>query len=497
MKPQYYIQEWQRIEPLKDIEQLRLLASRISHSFIDEYFYGDTYKPEYVDLLCDMATHSEQEELTQPAASALFGIIIEQLCDDFEELQTESYNRLMAQVIDRIRHKDAGQPLNKKLLEFNLLNQQQLYDRIESIRANSDRRHTCKSVKKVIILSRITIGADVAVTSVFCQRLSYQFPDAKIVLIGPDKLQQLYDDNSYVRIAPLNYSRTGNLIDRFNTWLDLSQIIEQESKGFNKGDIVVFDPDSRLSQLGVLPLIDTDNYFFFNSRGKDSYPKKIPIAELANFWLDSVLGPGPFFYPKVWPSASTRETVAQLFSPLKEQHQKNIITINFGNGGNHRKQLSEEFEQLLVNTLLQQENTVIILDMGFGEKENNRNKKILSAAEAKGVHTQACQFEELSKHINNEPGNQIIGVHTNIGQIASLIAQSNEFIGYDSACQHIAASQSVPTYTVFTGSNNVRFIRRWTACGNNTSEIIFVDRSQRMIDEDIHSIVDRVMDKRS
>ena len=54
----------------------------------------------------------------------------------------------------------------------------------------------------------------------------------------------------------------------------------------------------------------------------------------------------------------------------------------------------------------------------------------------------------------------IIGVIAGIGDLAALISHSDEFIGYDSACQHIAASLAIPTYTVFAGSNNPRFIRR-------------------------------------
>ncbi|MDH3998673.1 MAG: hypothetical protein OET90_07515, partial [Desulfuromonadales bacterium] len=60
-------------------------------------------------------------------------------------------------------------------------------------------------------------------------------------------------------------------------------------------------------------------------------------------------------------------------------------------------------------------------------------------------------------------------------EAAALIGCSDEFIGYDSACQHIAAAQDVPTYTIFAGSNNARFVRRWCPSGLGKREIIHVD----------------------
>jgi ADP-heptose:LPS heptosyltransferase len=69
----------------------------------------------------------------------------------------------------------------------------------------------------------------------------------------------------------------------------------------------------------------------------------------------------------------------------------------------------------------------------------------------------------------------ILGVECKIGEIAALIAECNEFIGYDSACQHIAAAAQTPTLTIFAGSNNMEFIRRWSACGNTQCKIVYVN----------------------
>ena len=39
-----------------------------------------------------------------------------------------------------------------------------------------------------------------------------------------------------------------------------------ETPAGGEQDLLVIDPDSRMTQLGVLPLVHNDNYLFFNTR---------------------------------------------------------------------------------------------------------------------------------------------------------------------------------------------------------------------------------------
>ncbi len=494
MRPDYYQKQWQLLKAEPNSDALQHLARRIAYSFIDRYFYSDCYEEEYISLLCEMATSFENERYNAIGTGILFGVVIEKLCDDFEELQTETYNRLIAQLVTLLRQLPSAQALNDQLNQFGLQTRQQLYDRIESIRSNSDRRRKIpKPPKKILVLSRVTIGADIAISSVICQRLNHQYPDAELVLVGSAKLQQIYAGNPGVRILPLQYQRHGNLLERFSYWLELCTLINKEIGELPHNEVLVFDPDSRLTQLGVLPIIDSESYFFFNSRGKDNYPKKISIAELTNFWLNSVLQPGPFYFPAVWPDKLSMKTADNASSTLHKGGIKHVISLNFGTGGNTRKRLEDEFEQKLTLALLKQPDTAILLDFGFGEEETARNNTILQAARQAGFPVQKCRFEELGK-ISELKG--IVAVECNIGEVAALIAHSDEFIGYDSACQHMSAAMGKPTYTVFAGSNNVRFIRRWTACGVNTSEIIYVDTLTKETHIDTDDLVQRILDRR-
>jgi ADP-heptose:LPS heptosyltransferase len=87
----------------------------------------------------------------------------------------------------------------------------------------------------------------------------------------------------------------------------------------------------------------------------------------------------------------------------------------------------------------------------------------------------------------------VIAVECGIGEMAALISVSDAFIGYDSACQHIAAALKVPTTTVFAGTNNMGFIRRWSARGDTRCSIVHVNTLEEPSQVDIDDVVLRIM----
>lgn len=67
-----------------------------------------------------------------------------------------------------------------------------------------------------------------------------------------------------------------------------------------------------------------------------------------------------------------------------------------------------------------------------------------------------------------------------IGAFAGLIAASDQYIGYDSAGQHIAAALGVKTLTVFVSSNNATFTERWRPFGKGKVEVVNVEVNHRL-----------------
>jgi len=91
----------------------------------------------------------------------------------------------------------------------------------------------------------------------------------------------------------------------------------------------------------------------------------------------------------------------------------------------------------------------------------------------------------------------VVAIECGIGEMASLIAHSDEYLGYDSACQHIAAAVRTPTLTIFAGSNNKNFIRRWSACGDTDCRIVHVNTLTDSQHIDVNELVARIMQERA
>ena len=363
MKYSYYREKWSALtKETVDPNSLKSLSRQIAFSFLDYYLKDCYYEKEYIDLLCEMTTFSEDPKLINPSAEALFRIIVESLCDDFEELQTLTYNKVMAQVITFCRNVPAGKDLDLTLNDFEIYSPKDLLERTNKIRINDNSLPSQKRIRKIILLSRVTIGADVAITSVVFQRLTMIFPEAEFVIIGSSKLEELYDGNPGIKIRRLTYSRKGGLLERLSSWHSALKIIQEEMASCPAEEAIVIDPDSRLSQLGVLPLFPLDRYFFFDSRSDSSFNKTMSMPELANSWLDKVLGERHFCYPKVWIPNSYMDIATHFCKMLKNEGAQRIIVINFGVGGNPRKRVGRHLEEELLLTLLREPNTVILLD---------------------------------------------------------------------------------------------------------------------------------------
>jgi hypothetical protein len=352
-----------------------------------------------------------------------------------------------------------------------------------------------------LLLSRVTIGADVAITSVIIERFARIFPEAEILFIGDGRLEEIYGGNPRIKIRKVPYSRRGGLLGRLSSWHLVLKIIQQETDSCRPGKTILVDPDSRLSQLGVLPLIPIDDYFFFDSRSDASLNSKMSMPELANSWLNRLTGEEDLCYPSVWIPETYMESATRFCKGLKENGARKIIVVNFGVGGNPRKRVGRRMEEKLLLTLLQEPDTLILLDKGFGEEELLNSNSLIESVEKQGYPSLSILFGSENNSPSGKDGwkfagrkfpGGIIGVQSRIGEIAALIANSDEFIGYDSACQHIAAALKIPCLTIFAGSNNMRFIRRWSAYGQESCNIIHVDTLTDPASIDVDDIITRI-----
>ncbi len=368
-----------------------------------------------LDDLITRALDEEDQFASINATRALFAIVIEQLGDLFEPALCDVYARLFAHVISRaLPEYDAGELLLR-------------YRRVRQVR-----RFRGGEVRRVFVLSRVTLGADVAVTSVALAAAKQRFPAAEICLVGPAKNAEMFAADAGIVPIPVTYGRGSVLRERLLAAAELRVAVDERSS-------IVIDPDSRLTQLGLLPVCDDARYFFFESRAFGG-ALPAPLPQLTAEWLSEVFDVDRF---------------APYVAPLVQQRVADI-TVSLGVGENASKRIDDDFEFAVLERLLGL-GRPILLDRGAGGEEAER----VDALVAKLRHPPQL-------HVHD-------GAYASF---ASHIVQSKLYFGYDSAGQHVAAAAGVPLVSVFTGYVSERMYFRWRPSTPN-SHVVAVDPANR------------------
>jgi ADP-heptose:LPS heptosyltransferase len=354
-----------------------------------------------------------------PHGDALFGILVEGLADRFDPALCEAYARLFSQAVARASGRwDA----------VSLLARYRLVRRI---------RPAVGDPRRVFVLSRITLGADVAITSVLMAAAKLRFPRAEIVFAGPRKNFELFAGDPRIRHAEIAYHR-GGLRRRLAVWESLATL-------FADPDSLTIDPDSRLTQLGLLPVCPAERYFFFESRAYGSDSDR-PLPELAAMWAAETFEWGR---PPGLPSSRLKPWIA-LQSPARPGGH---IAVSLGVGDNTAKRLPDPFEEELLR-LLAVDGAPIVIDKGAGGDEAARVERAVARS---GVR---ASFWEGP-----------------FAGFASIVSGAGLYAGYDSAGQHVAAAAGVPLIAVFAGFPAPRMFERWRPAGDRC-QVIRVDRPE-------------------
>jgi ADP-heptose:LPS heptosyltransferase len=466
-------------------QDVSILANRAVTLFFEFYqFAGAPLRPA-IELLCEInASHIPSHAAL--GLEALFPNLIEKLNDAFLPAYCDLYDRVFAQVISFFRHLPEGHAIDQALHRFGLHNESDLLRRKRNLARRKNRLLTGRPLKKILFLSRVTIGADVAVTSVLIAHLKKQFLTAEIVFIGSQKLSQLYGGDTRIRVRQIDYGRSGKLLSRLETWLQVLQAIESELSGLKPKEYCIFDPDSRLTQLGLLPVLlklqEEQSYFFFPSRSylHSEYNK---LSQLAAAWINQVSEQDEQALPFICLAPQELPICQQASFDLQDKDKRPIICLSFGVGGNVTKRVSQEFEISLASALSQR--AKLIIDCGATIEEHEQVKSILSTLAQNG--RRICPIQEVDHKYTNFDLD-ILTWQGNLGTFASLVAASDLYVGYDSAGQHIAAALNVPTLTIFVSSGEGVFRDRWQPHGLGRIKTIYLDPS--LINEKLYSLDD-------
>ena len=331
----------------------------------------------------------------------------------------------------------------------------------------------------------MTLGADIAITSVLMSQLKRLYPSADIIVIGTSKLAQLYGGESRIRIKPIDYGRNANLLTRLLSWREVVAAVQDETVGLNTQEYCLFDPDSRLTQLGLMPLLspthERQNYFYFESRSF-TRPGHEKLGQLTSQWLNDLIRTSDVAFPFISLSPNLNAIGVELTAHLRSHCKQPILCLSFGVGGNEAKRVSDKFEQELAIKLSQYHS--LVLDCGATLRENELAERILSALQTSGKSVLRLNESTYSSNILPKAHpTQLIAWNGGIGSFAALIANCDRYIGYDSSGQHIAAASAIPTHTVFVNSNSATFARRWQPYGVAKTHVSFIDASQKVSEE--------------
>lgn len=377
-------------------------ASELATEVLDACLRDGTWPARIFDSLIDRALNEEDAFLAHAATRALFGILIERLADLFEPSLCEVYARLFSHLISRA------------LPEYDAHDLLVRYRRIRHVR-----RFSGGEIARVFVLSRVTLGAEVVVTSVALDAAKKRFPGAEICLVGPEKNAELFSEDSAITSIPVTYGKSSLLRERLTSAIELRSIVDEPAA-------LVIDPDSRLTQLGLIPVCDDSRYYFFESRAYGGeFDSSLP--QLTAEWLN-----------EVFDVDDTQRYLAPLLLPVIAP-----VTVSFGVGENRNKRLEGDFEYEVIRELLKRYESVL-LDEGAGGEEAERAR-------------------DLAARIG-EPGR----LHLHSGSYASFashILQSKLYVGYDSAGQHVADAGCIPLVSAFAGFPCDRMFSRWRPIG--------------------------------
>jgi ADP-heptose:LPS heptosyltransferase len=448
--------------PSNQVEHLAL-------EFLSRFRREGIYLRDHITRLVETAL-SEDEAEAKAATRAIFTSLVEKLADSFDPAAVSLYNRVFAHVIAHCRANRRGEAIDRALNRFQLRSEDDLLARAERLRSTAGLSRP--GVKLIVALSRVTLGADVAITSVIIERLKQVFPDARMALAGGGKATELFGGDPQLSFEQIDYSRSATVLDRLLNWVELLDRLRSLTEGAERDECLIVDPDSRLTQLGLLPVASP--YLFFPSREYDHRSSR-PLSELASLWLDEVFGAGSQTLPRVSLHSDDIALAREATRQLRLGDERPVVAINFGVGENPAKRVGDQFEKSLVADLIRI-GAVVMLDRGAGEDELRRADAVIEYARSERSHCRVIELDERNLKPSLDAG-LLIGADLavwrgRIGVLASLIGQSDLYIGYDSAGQHIAAALGVPCIDVMAGYSSPRILDRWRPTGPRETRII-------------------------
>ncbi|TVR08717.1 MAG: hypothetical protein EA401_13590 [Planctomycetota bacterium] len=438
---------------------------------------GQTAFPDHLrgpvaDLV--QAANSTDEQLRTAALKAVFAQVVEPCNDRLDRAGRNAYAAVFPAIVWAACMADPG--LRDACAQAGIVDEQACY---RGYARRRQRGHAPQSlnlpakVRRVLVLSRVTIGADILLTSLLCQRVHQAFPQAEVVVVGDGKLQGLLGGWPWLRVCPLRYQRRGGLSERLHSWLALREVQESERPD------CVLSPDSRLDQLGILPVADDDHcYALWENIQDQEQPQS--LADLLDAWACTL-----FALPHesvVHPSLAWDETTTAAHGQWQECLQgRRSCACKWDHGGNPLKALPQMAEVQIMRHCMEQ-GWFLVVDRGFGDEERAASDALLRAGgwdcldvDEDGVI--GVRPEDLTP--SQLAGHAILRFHGSIAGWSALQAACGLTLAYDSVGHHLAAASGVPVISICTGHSHANFPIAWQPRGPAAVTQIVIPTDER------------------
>ena len=381
---------------------------QLARQLLDQCLAGERWSHFTLDLLLDQCD-------SEPGSRALFQGLVEPLGDRFDLVLADYYADIFSYAIARTL---PGVKAHQLRARYNRMRTGSLFE--------------TGNPKRVYVLSRVTLGADIAITSQCLTAAAERFPDAAIYFVGSPRNFELFAGDSRFALHQAAYQRSGLLADRLAAGKALEQSLHLE-------EAIVIDPDSRLTQLGLLPPGGERQYTFFESRTAGG-SGTASLSQLTADWLKRTL--------HISRTSPWTNPVCPISVPAAD------VTISFGTGENPAKRIGERFEIEVVQGLIEMGASVLI-DEGGSAAES---AQVQSIAAATGAATFKGSFACFAKAIQT----------------------SKLFVGYDSVGQHAAGALGIPLVVAFNGWVNQRMFERWQPAGSGQRKVLQVQQGEEL-----------------
>ncbi len=422
-----------------------------------------------------VAADATDEATRSAGLGALFGGLVEPLNDGFTVAGRAVYAALFPRICWLALERQVT--VRARLASCGILDESALIARFHHLRKGST--PAPREARSIAILSRVTVGADIALTTVAIQRLRQKYPEATITVLGDAKLAGLFGFPG-VTVAPIAYGRRGGLGDRLAAWLPVMDALDAIAP-----DLVV-QPDSRLTQLGILPIGDANRptWLWENllSETKPTNPQDDGLAGVLDRALNDWLFGSALKKPVVPRLQFTPDfaSLAQVFAAAVGTAP--MVAVKLDHGGNPKKSLPREGEIQLLRHLRHQ-GWRILLDRGFGATELASSDELVAAAgldvvdvddSGKGL---GANVHALETGALRSAG--AIRFHGSIAGWGAAVAACKLAVSYDSVGHHLAAALGVPVVTAFTGHEHPRFVEAWRPTGPGAVTLIDIPTAER------------------